>query len=130
MERFRIVTLIDITRSNATRSETNKIKVGQQANFNSFLQTINLRANIEWSHDPVMETGSLPHPIDGKAVHWIWEFETERDELFFKDDNPAGLLIEDLDGVPVIADLENSATIDPAAIQTKGKYQNTWVQII
>lgn len=130
MERFRIITLIDITRTNASRSETDATKVGQQANFNSFLQTINLRANIAWTHDPVKKDGSLPHPIDGKAIHWIWEFETERDELFLKDGDQAGLLIEDLSGVPVIAELENSADIDPAVIQTSGRSQNTWVQII
>lgn len=130
MERFRIVTLIDITRTNAPRSETDLVKVGQQANFNSFLQTINLRANIAWNHDPVKQDGSLPYPIDGRAVHWVWEFETERDELFLKDGDYAGLLVEDLNGVPVIADLENSADIDPAAIQTSGKRQNTWVLII
>lgn len=130
MERFRIITLIDITRTNAPRHETDTLKIGQQANFNSFLQTINLRANIDWAEDPVKYSGALPDPIDGKAVHWVWEFETERDELFYKDNNSVGLLVEDLHGVPVISELENSADINPAAIQTSGKNQNTWVQII
>ena len=130
MERFRIITFIDITRTNASRSEIDPKKIGQQANFNSFLQTINLRANIYWNRDPVKKDGSLPWPIEGKAVYWIWEFETERDELFYKDGDSVRLLIEDLDRVPIIANLENSVDIDPAAIRTSGKYQNTWVQII
>jgi hypothetical protein len=129
MERFQIITLVDITRSGASRSETNKLKIGQQANFNSLVQTIGLRANITWSQDPIKHTGRLPDPIDGKAAHWIWEFETERDTIFLKDQDPVGLLLDDLQGVPIVVDLENTADISPAAFQTKGVLTNTWIVI-
>lgn len=129
MERFQIITLVDITRSGAGRSETDKIKIGQQANFNSLIQTIGLRSNISWVQDPQKRDGSLPDPIEGKAVHWIWEFETERDRIFLRGDDPVGNLIEDLQGVPIIADLENSADISPPAFQTKGPALNTWIII-
>jgi hypothetical protein len=130
MQRYRITTLVDITRSQASRSETDKLKIGQQANFNTFLQAIGLRANIEWHQDPVKEKGRLPDPIEGAATHWIWEFETERDDIFLKDHDPVGHLVDDLHGVPVVIDLENSADISPSAIQTKGDTANTWVEII
>ncbi len=33
MARYTIITLVDITRTQPTRSETDKIKLGQQSNF-------------------------------------------------------------------------------------------------
>ena len=130
MARYKIITLIDITRSKPARDETDKIKLGQQANFNSLLQAIGLRSNVEWQRDPKKNTGTLPDRIGGKATHWIWEFDCEREEVFLKDENPVGLLINDLHGVPIVDLLENSADINPAAFQTQGNDINTWVTII
>ena len=126
MARYEIITLIDITRSNATRSETDKVKIGQQANFNSLIQAIGLRANVSWHTDPKMTNGTLPSPFKGKAAYWIWQFETERTDEFLKDDDPVGFLLDDLHGVPVVPLLNNTADIDPACFLTKNKL-NTWV---
>ena len=130
MARYQIVTLIDITRSHPAREETDKIKLGQQANFNSLLQAIGLRSNVTWLRDPKQHTGRLPEPAQGKATHWIWEFDCERDEVFSQDRDPVYLLVHDLNHVPVIVDLENSEDIDPAAFQTQGDMINTWVTMI
>lgn len=130
MPRYRIITLIDITRTDAKKSDGNPHQLAQQANFNSLLQAIGLRSNVTWTYNPKKETGRLPDPIDGKAVHWLWEFDVEREEVFLSDGDPVGLLINDLHCVPVIADLENSVELTPAAFQTKGKHINTWLTII
>lgn len=130
MARYKIVTLVDITRSQPSRDLGDKIKIGQQSNFNSLLQAIGLRSNVEWSEDPKKHTGSLPRDIGGKAVHWIWEVECEREEVFLKDGDLCGFLKEDIHGVPVVDNLENSADISPAAFQTRNGHQNTWVSII
>ena len=129
MARYKIITLVDITRSNATRSETDKIKIGQQSNFNSLVQAIGIRSNVDWSVDPKKHSGSLPLPLVGKAAHWIWEFDCEREEVFLKDNNPVGLLIDDLDGVPIVDLLENSTDINPPVIKTKGPKPNTWITL-
>lgn len=130
MARYEIITLVDITRSNATRSETDKIKIGQQANFNSLVQAIGLRANISWQTDPKLTNGSLPAPFKGKAKYWTWQFDTERTDEFLKDNDPVGFLIEDLHGVPIIDNLLNSVDIYPAAFQTKGNNKNIHVEIL
>ena len=127
MARYQILTLVDITRSNPDRSETDKTKLGQQANFNSLVQAIGLRSNLEWDIDPQLNSGSLPHPLNGKAKHWIWEFVVERDAVFQDQDDPVGLLINDLNGVPVIDQLNNSIEINPCCFITKGKNTNIWV---
>ena len=130
MARYKIITLIDITRSHPTREETDRILLGQQANFNSLLQAIGLRSNVEWSKDPTKHTGALPDSLGGKATHWIWEFECERDEVFLHNNDHVFLLVQDLNRVPVVTNLTNSADIEPAAFQTQGANINTWVTMI
>lgn len=130
MNRYKIITLVDITRSNATRAETDRLKIGQQSNFNTLLQTIGMRSNVDWTRDPEMHSGVLPTPLEGKANHWIWEFECERDQIFQKGNDPTGLLADDLNNVPIIADLKNNVEIHPAAFRTQGEQVNTWVEII
>lgn len=129
MARYEIITLIDITRSNPSRSETDKLKLGQQANFNSLIQAIGMRSNVEWSQDPKMTNGRIPDQ-DGKATHWSWQFEVERDQVFEAEGDPVRLLVNDLHNVPVVANLLNSKDIHPAAFQTKGDNANTWITII
>jgi len=130
MARYKLITLVDITRTNSVRTESSQLKVNQQANFNSLVQAIELRSNVEWQADPKKYTGSLPRPLVGKAVHWIWEFECEREEIFLHDNDPTGLLKIDLHGVPIIPLLEDSVDIHPAIFQTKGDNANTWITII
>ena len=126
MARYQIITLVDITRTEPSRNETDEIKIMQQANFNSLLQAIGLRANVEWTSDPKRVEGRLPRDIGGKATHWIWNFYTERDYLFEDTESPVGLLVNDVNGVPVIDNLTNSVTIDPACFISKGKNTNIW----
>ena len=126
MPRYKIITLVDITRSNPSGSETNSLLKGQQANFNSLIQSIGMRSNLNWDADPVMDTGTLPYPLEGKSTHWIWEFYTERDEVFTKGDDSVGLLLDDLNNVPVVPNLLNTVDIHPAAFQTRGPNTNIW----
>ena len=130
MARFQIITLVDITQTNPHRSETDQHLLSQQANFNSLVQAIGLRANVVWVNRPKERNGALPRDIDGKAVYWTWTFDVERDDVFLRDGDSVALLIDDLNGVPIIDGLTNSVEISPAAIQTKGNNINTWVTII
>jgi hypothetical protein len=128
MPRYQIITLIDITRTGATKSTGTVHEQNQQSNFNSLRQTIELRSNVTWSRDPIKLSGRLPD--NSKATHWLWEFEVEREDLFLSDNNPVGLLIEDLHGVPIVDNLDNSVEIVPPAIQTQGPNVNIWVNKI
>ena len=130
MARYQIVTLVDITRTNPSRSETDQHLLGQQANFNSLVQAIGMRSNVTWHRDPIKHTGRLPDLASGKATHWTWEFDCERDQVFLQDGDPVYLLVHDLNHVPVIVDLENSEDITPAAFQTRGDMINTWITMI
>jgi hypothetical protein len=130
MPRYRITTLIDITRTATAKSPLTDLQIKQQANFDSLRQAIELRSNVEWNRDPAYHEGALPEPFDGRGAYWTWEFEIEQEELFKKGDNPIGLLIDDMHGVPIVNQLLNSKDIDPAAFQTHGENQNIWIEII
>jgi hypothetical protein len=127
MQLFKLVSVVDITRSRPSRSETDHLKLGQQANFNSLIQAIGIRSNVEWDRDPECCTGRMPDAIEGAATHWVWEFSVERDFVFRLDDDPVGLLLDDLQGVPVINRLNNSVDIAPSIFQTKGNRANIWI---
>lgn len=130
MPRYQIVTLIDITRTGATKNNGTEMQIKQQNNFNSLRQAIEMRSNVTWLKDPKKIEGQLPYGIDGKATHWIWEFDVEREDVFLIDGDQTGLLVEDLNGVPIIPDLENSVEVSPPAICTSGEKVNTWVYIL
>jgi len=130
MPRYRIVTLIDITRTNASKSELNDLKIKQQQNFNSLRQAIELRSNVDWNKDPEIKSGKLPDPFEGKANHWVWEFDVEREDVFLKDSDPVKLLREDLHGVPIILGLTETVDISPSVFKTTGEDFNTHVEII
>lgn len=130
MERYKIISLVDITRSRASRSETDRIKIGQQSNFNSLIQAIGIRANIDWDQDPKEYDGRFPDSIEGAGTYWIWEFVTERYSVFLKDNDPVFLVNEDIQGVPVVNGLNNTVDINPAVFQTKGIKQNIWISKI
>jgi hypothetical protein len=127
MARFQIITLVDITQTNPHRSETDQHLLSQQANFNSLVQAIGLRANVVWVKGPKERTGALPRGLDGKAVYWSWTFDVERDDVFLKDGDSVALLVDDLNGVPVIPKLNNSVDLDPACFISKGETANIWI---
>ncbi len=130
MAKYKVITLVDITRTNASKNETDPVKVKQQANFNSLIQAINLRSNIESFSDPEFKKGRLPSPLSGKANHWIAEFEVEREDVFSNGIDPVGLLVEDVNGVPIVPDLKSSVDLDPPMFVTKGEKANIWFSIM
>jgi len=130
MPRYRITTLVDITRTDPDKADPDDFKRHQQANFDSLRQAIELRSNVNWSKDPVKHEGRLSLPFDGKAVYWTWEFETEREDLFLRDNDQTALLKDDLQGVPIITGLSETANINPSAFDLNSNNFNIWVEII
>ena len=77
--RFTIHTVVDITETNARRGQADKLSLDQQANYNTLIQTIGLRANV----DPIDLTESIKDvsklafgdAIKGKQRVWTFEFD-------------------------------------------------------
>jgi hypothetical protein len=126
--RYQIITLVDITKTNPHRGSTDSLTLGQQSNYNTLIQTIGLRANIDSSIDPITNTGRLPNPFTGKGAYWTFVFEVERDDIFVKDTDPIGLLKDDLDSVPVVIGLKDTVNFKLPIFQTTGNLINTHIE--
>lgn len=130
MPRYRITTLVDITRTKALKTDPDQLRIFQQNNFDSLRQAIELRSNVTWIKDPERREGRLPNGLDGKSNYWYWEFDVELEDLFSKDGDKTALLKDDLNFVPIITGLNETAKIEPAAFQTLGDNVNTVVDIM
>lgn len=123
--RFRLTTLIDITKTGARKGEDPE-KYKQQQNFLTVLQTISMRANPVIDSDPaVIELESLSGQKFGnkyKGPNRVWSLDFE-----FESDGQHSLemLMQDFDLVPFIADLSETAKFDvPVFITNDPKTKN------
>ncbi len=106
MQWFRITTLVDITRTQVFKEHINPLKKKQQDNYNTLHQTLEMRAIIFSEKDPerqILEWNGK------KELSWVWEFYTERDDIFLKDNDPSALLKQDLEYVPFINECDETA---------------------
>lgn len=106
MQWFRITTLVDITRTQVFKEQLNPLKKKQQDNYNTLHQTLEMRAIIFSDKDPERK---IVEWNGKKELTWVWEFWTERDDIFLKNDDPAALIKEDLEYVPFINECEETA---------------------
>lgn len=116
--RFRLLTLIDITRTDSRRGDDVRSQK-QQQNYLTALQTISLRSNPIVNSRPVSEVMNVKDLGFGKAFkgdHRVWklnfEFESESHSLDF--------LKYDFDLVPVITDLDETIKLKNSAFLTNG----------
>ena len=84
-----------------------------------------MRSNVTWVQDPESHTGRLPIG-QGKANHWIWQFDAEREDVFLAQGDPVALLVDDLDGVPIVDQLNNTVELTPAVFRSRGDNTNIW----
>ena len=118
---FEVATLIDITNTGQTkfRSE-DRLAINQQANWNTFLQVIGLRANPYFNEKPIMVSelditdSEFGQAFKGKHNVWHFKFNIEQEGALTVD-----ALVDDFDLVPVIAGLTESVTINNNAFRTK-----------
>lgn len=115
---FIIHTVVDITETNARRGQADKIKLDQQANFNTMIQTIGLRCNAE----PVSLTETIKDvsklafgdAIKGKQRVWTFEFNNPYEGALTVD-----MLNDDFDLIPIINNLNETANINNSIFSTK-----------
>jgi len=146
MEKIGIATLFDITKTNISRgyrpvlaqshstyhTEKDWTKArNQQTNFETLVQVISLRANpfdISTPQECNVQLDEFGyHMFKGKC--WFFSFAVESDALFRKGDNPVGLLLEDLNNVPMIAGL-NDEVINSPHLVTDQEQNNIYIQMV
>lgn len=101
MQRFRVLTLVDITRTNVHKENIDLFKKKQQDNFQTLHQTLEMRAIIFSEYDPkTISMDWSEYGYDRKEKTWEWVFYTERDDLFTLDNNPVAGMLDDIEFVP------------------------------
>jgi len=107
---YKLYTLVDITHTGQYRNEPGKQKERwQEQNFNTVIQTLGIRSNVMFNSNPaVIEVAGKLIGFDTDEVIRVWRFDfyTDRDFVYEKDDDPVGLLKEDFMLVPYIAGLD------------------------
>jgi hypothetical protein len=101
MQRFRIFTLVDITRTNIFKESMGLLEKKQQDNFQTLHQTLEIRAIIFTEQNPkciTMDWSEYGYGINEKT--WEWIISTERDDLYLIDDDPCGGMKQDVEFVP------------------------------
>lgn len=125
---YTLYTTVDITRTGQYRAEPGKEELRwKEQNFQTILQTVGIRANIEYSSNPVLEQkqGSVLGFNTNKIINvWRFDFSTERDHFFESNNDPVGYLIEDFNGVPYISGLDESMEQNFDVFVTEGKTRN------
>jgi hypothetical protein len=122
--RTQILTLIDVTNTNARRNDDDQKEYAQQSNLNTLIQTASLRANlvplkIELKHGGISTLG-FGTEFTGKHRYWVITFEDERDTPLSDD-----MFKDDFDLVPITTGLNETAEVDQPVIRTRNsKYKN------
>jgi len=119
-------TLVDITNTGVWRKEAGNEKLrDQQQNFNTVLQTIGLRANIEYRRRPEVEKAPADQFGFKVSVNvWTFEWYCDREAVWTAGADPLGLLKQDFDLVPFIPNLNESMVIHPSVFRSTGTDTN------
>jgi len=136
MELIEIKTLIDITKPEVYRpGQGTDLEQNQYKNWITLQQCIGLRSNIEFDNPPTVETIDLKGAGFGnryKGQHRVWTFKFNPDRAgAYQDDeeNIIGLLLNDVDQVPVITNLEETINISKAVFDlASSQHKNTIIK--
>jgi len=115
---FRLITLVDITRTGQTRYVLGRdLERYQQQNFDSLIQSISLRALPFWEEDPLadmVDVATYKFGTDYLGIHRVWtfRFHVETDDAYASKPGNIDLLINDINLVPFIPDLAETIKIN------------------
>jgi hypothetical protein len=138
MREIVIQTLVDITETKQYRKAPElEIAYQQQQNFSMMLQAIGMRANPMNMRQPDVHQVDVKNynfgaNFTGRHTMWTFKFFIEYDGAYTdQTGNESGLLLEDLNFVPVITQLKETAKISPAVFDTKSSdTRNTLVSVV
>ena len=136
MEFIEIKTLVDITKPTVYRPDQGSLlEQNQYKNWITLQQCIGLRSIIEYEEPPTCEKVDVKGMGFGnryKGLHNVWTFTFTPDRsLVYQDEegNIIGLLLGDIDQVPVIQNLNETINITKAMFDlSNAQHKNTIVK--
>lgn len=131
--KYCLYTLVDITYTGQYRNDPDKkIEKNQQQNFDTVIQTLELRSNIFYDRKPeLIQDSANKYGFDSSSEQKIWSFtwETEQMDLYLKEANQVGHLIEDFQFVPFIPNLKETVIINRPIFISQGPHTNIIFQV-
>jgi hypothetical protein len=111
---YKLYTLVDITNTKQYQnSAENRQARSQQQNFDTVIQTIGMRANVDYTKPPEV-TIDVPkkYNLDSAVLSniWIFEWRVEREFLFLDGEDDVGYLKQLFNLVPYIPGLTETMT--------------------
>jgi len=108
--KYKLYTFVDITNTGKHKPRPGQdMQRWKEQNFQTVLQTLGIRSNITWDSAPVtveMSGALAGFDTDNIVRLWRFDFYTERDDLWLKDQDQCELLREDFELVPYISGLD------------------------
>ena len=131
MQYFRILTLVDITRTNVYKDSVDPFAKRQQDNFQTLHQTLEMRGIVFTEFDPMMEMMDWSkYGYGKKEATWIWEISTERDDLYLIDGDPVGGMRLDVEYIPFVDGCTETAHFKQCVFSSKIKPINILFECI
>ena len=117
------VTLMDITVTNVTRGES--IQRNQQRNWESLIQALSLKTQIEVVVDPEkVENFQITSIFENfyDPIQTVWAFGFYSEKNIYTED----ILISDCNNIPMITGLEETARFILPITHTRGSLKNIY----
>ena len=123
MTNYVAYTLVDISNTNESKIQRNKLHFFQQQNLNTLVQTIGLRSQPLEPSVSVLLAQDIVNFGFGKqyqGLHTVWKlnFSTEHNDVYNKQGNKTFHLLNDCDGVAVYTNLEETAELTTKSFET------------
>ena len=128
MQHYKLYTLIDISDTGQNNYNIyQEINYWKRQNFNTVLQTLGMRTNIQYINKPVMieiKGSTVGFNTDSIIRVWRFDFFTEGADIFKILDDPFGLLKQDFELVPYINGLDEDIEQNYSIFVTEGINKN------
>jgi hypothetical protein len=131
---FRGFSLVDITATGVIRDQdANSLQRNQQRNWETLLQCIGLRTQPHNIQSPeILESCNLTqyhfgNLYTGEHRVWTWTWTTEREGVYDLPGKPTAGLLQDLEQVPIITGLNETAGFMLPIFYPHGTIKNIYI---
>ena len=119
MSLFTAYTLVDISNTQETKHDRNKLQFFQQQNLNTLVQTIGLRSQpLDIGVQAIMTQDIVDYGFGKQyqGLHTVWkmQFSIEHSEVL----SDLSQLLNDCNGIPIYTGLEETAEISSKCFET------------